>query len=186
MLIAKSEYAMTHLAKQFYDHTIQRHYLALVWGCPTPQAGTLSSTLGRHEKDRKRMQVYSDNTKGKWAVTHYNVLEDLYYVSLIKCTLETGRTHQIRVHLSHLGHALFNDERYGGHHILKGTVFSEYKQFVDKVFQTLPRQALHAQTLGFEHPVSKERLHFTSPLPEDFSSALELWKQYYHDKIENA
>ena len=177
MVVAKTEEAITGLGKQFYDHSIERTYQALVWGDVLEQSGTIEGHIGRHAKDRLQMAVQTDGT-GKHAITHYEVLESLYYVTLVKCVLETGRTHQIRVHMKHIGHTLFNDARYGGDRVLKGTVFSKYKQFVDNTFKLLPRQALHASTLGFVHPVSGERMDFSSPLPEDFAAALEKWRGY--------
>ncbi|RQP19668.1 MAG: RluA family pseudouridine synthase [Parapedobacter sp.] len=177
LVIGKSEWALTYLAKQFFDHSITRKYIALVWG-DLSEDGTVSGYIGRSMKDRKVMAVYDTPDKGKWSVTHYRVLERLNYVTLIECQLETGRTHQIRAHLQSIGHPLFNDAVYGGDRILKGTVFSKYKQFVENCFTLLPRQALHAQSLGFQHPTSKKQLEFTSPLPTDFSSCLEKWRGY--------
>lgn len=177
LVIGKNEWALTYLAKQFFDHSITRKYIALVWG-DLSEDGTVSGYIGRSMKDRKVMAVYDIPDKGKWSVTHYRVLERLNYVTLIECQLETGRTHQIRAHLQSIGHPLFNDAVYGGDRILKGTVFSKYKQFVENCFTLLPRQALHAQSLGFQHPTSKKQLEFTSPLPTDFSSCLEKWRGY--------
>jgi len=177
LVIGKNEWALTYLAKQFFDHSITRKYIALVWG-DLSEDGTVSGYIGRSMKDRKVMAVYDTPDKGKWSVTHYRVLERLNYVTLIECQLETGRTHQIRAHLQSIGHPLFNDAVYGGDRILKGTVFSKYKQFVENCFTLLPRQALHAQSLGFQHPTSKKQLEFTSPLPTDFSSCLEKWRGY--------
>lgn len=177
LVIAKSEWAMTFLAKQFFDHSITRKYVALVWG-DLKEDGTVTGYIGRNMKDRRIMDVYDDPEKGKWSVTHYRVLKRLGYVTLIECQLETGRTHQIRAHMKSIGHPLFNDESYGGHKILKGTTFSKYKQFVENCFSLLPRQALHAQHLGFVHPKSKEILQFDVPLPEDFRLALEKWENY--------
>lgn len=181
MVIAKNEHAMTHLSSQFFDHSIDREYLALVWSCPEPESGTIVGNIGRHPNDRMRMTVLEDDL-GKHAVTHYEVLEDIYYVSLVKCKLETGRTHQIRVHMKHIGHPLFNDKRYGGEQIRKGTVYTKYKQFVHNCMELMPRQALHAKSLGFEHPVTGERLYFESELPEDFASALSKWRKYLEYK----
>lgn len=177
LVIGKNEWALTYLAKQFFDHSITRKYIALAWG-DISEDGTVSGYIGRSLKDRKVMAVYDTPDKGKWSVTHYRVLERLNYVTLIECRLETGRTHQIRAHLQSIGHPLFNDAVYGGDRILKGTVFSKYKQFVENCFTLLPRQALHAQTLGFQHPTSKKQLEFTSPLPTDFSLCLEKWRLY--------
>lgn len=177
MVVAKTEEAITGLAKQFYDHSIERTYLALVWGDVGEPKGTIEGNIGRHPKDRLQMAVQIDGT-GKHAITHYEVLESLYYVTLVRCILETGRTHQIRVHMKHAGHTLFNDARYGGDKVLKGTVFTKYKQFVENTFKLLPRQALHANTLGFVHPISGDRMDFESPLPEDFAAALDKWRGY--------
>ncbi|MGJ1387552.1 RluA family pseudouridine synthase [Sphingobacterium spiritivorum] len=177
LVIAKSEWAMTYLAKQFFDHSIMRKYVAMVWG-DIAEDGTVTGYIGRNLKDRRVMTMYDDPEKGKWSVTHYRVLERLGYVTLIECQLETGRTHQIRAHMQSIGHPLFNDVAYGGDRILKGTVFNKYRQFVENCFALLPRQALHAQVLGFEHPKSKEFLTFETPLPEDFRLALEKWRGY--------
>jgi len=177
LVIGKNEWALTYLAKQFFDHTITRKYIALVWGDLSAD-GTVRGYIGRSQRDRKVMAVYDTPDNGKWSVTHYRVLERLNYVTLIECQLETGRTHQIRAHLQSIGHPLFNDSVYGGNRILKGTVFTKYKQFVENCFALLPRQALHAQSLGFQHPTSKTQMEFTSPLPADFSSCLEKWRAY--------
>lgn len=177
LLISKNEKAMTLLAKQFYDHSITRKYLALVWG-DLQEDGTVTGYIGRSAKDRKVMDVYDDEADGKWSVTHYKVLERFNYVTLISCELETGRTHQIRAHMKHIGHPLFNDAPYGGDKIRKGTLFAKYKQFVENCFQIIPRQSLHAQTLGFIHPTKKESVHFQSELPQDFTDVLEKWRTY--------
>lgn len=177
LVIAKNEWTITHLAKQFFDHTIQRRYMALVWG-DLQEDGTVSGYIGRSLKDRRVMTVYDSEDKGKWSVTHYKVCQRLGYVTLIECQLETGRTHQIRAHMQSIGHPLFNDALYGGDKILKGTVFSKYKQFVDNCFSMLPRQALHAKSLGFTHPRSKETMYFESDLPADFANCLLKWKSY--------
>lgn len=177
LVISKNERAMAWLARQFFDHSITRKYLALVWG-DLEKDGTITGYIGRSLKDRRVMSIYNDEEKGKWAVTHYKVLQRLNYVTLIECQLETGRTHQIRAHLKHIGHPLFNDAIYGGDKILKGTVFTKYKQFVENCFNLLPRQALHAQTLGFIHPTQKKYVHFEAPLPDDFRLALEKWQKY--------
>jgi len=177
LVISKNERAMAWLARQFFDHSITRKYLALVWG-DLEKDGTITGYIGRSLKDRRVMSIYNEEEKGKWAVTHYKVLERLNYVTLIECQLETGRTHQIRAHLKHIGHPLFNDAIYGGDKILKGTVFTKYKQFVENCFDLLPRQALHAQTLGFIHPTTRKYVNFEAPLPDDFRLALEKWQKY--------
>jgi 23S rRNA pseudouridine1911/1915/1917 synthase len=177
LLISKNERAITYLAKQFFDHTITRKYLALVWG-DVAEDGTVSGYIGRSAKDRKVMAMHTDPERGKWSVTHYKVLERLNYVTLIECQLETGRTHQIRAHMKHIGHPLFNDSTYGGDRIMKGTVFSKYKQFVENCFELLQRQALHAKSLGFVHPVSKEFMNFDSEVPGDIAAVLEKWRNY--------
>jgi len=177
LLISKNERAMTWLARQFFDHSITRKYLALVWG-DLEQDGTVTGYIGRSVNDRRVMSIYDDPEKGKWSVTHYKVLERMNYVTLIECQLETGRTHQIRAHMKHIGHPLFSDATYSGDKILKGTVFSKYKKFVDNCFEIMPRQALHAQTLGFIHPTQKKYIHFESPLPQDFETVLEKWQKY--------
>ncbi|MGF7217646.1 23S rRNA pseudouridine1911/1915/1917 synthase [Spirosoma lacussanchae] len=176
MVIAKTEYAMTHLARQFFEHSIERTYNALVWGLPDPAEGTITGYIGRSVKDRKVQAIYSDETKGKWAVTHYKTLESLRYISLLQCNLETGRTHQIRAHLKHIGHPLFNDATYGGDRILRGNPVGSYKAFVENAFKLLPRQALHAKSLGFVHPRTRAWLQFDSDLPDDFQAALDKWR----------
>ena len=178
LVVAKTEMAMTHLAKQFEAKTSEREYIALVWGNVKEDEGTIEGNIARHVKDRMQMAVFKDPEIGKPAVTHYKVLERLGYVTLISCKLETGRTHQIRVHLKHIGHTLFNDERYGGNLILKGTTFTKYKQFIDNCFKTLPRQALHAKTLGFEHPVTKEFIQFDTEIPNDMQECINKWRNY--------
>lgn len=181
LVVAKTEQAMTHLAQQFFDKSTQREYIALVWGNVDEDRGTVVGHIGRHPKNRLQNTVFEGEDaelKGKHAVTHYEVIERLGYVTLIRCILETGRTHQIRVHMKHIGHTLFNDERYGGDEILKGTHFTKYKQFVDNCFKILPRQALHAKTLGFVHPKTEKFMHFESPLPEDISAAIDKWRNY--------
>ena len=180
LLISKNERAITYLAKQFFDHTISRKYVALVWG-DIAEDGTVEGYIGRSTKDRKVMAVYNDPEKGKWSVTHYKVLERFNYVTLIECQLETGRTHQIRAHMKHIGHPLFNDSTYGGDRIMKGTVFSKYKQFVENCFELLPRQALHAKSLGFIHPVTKAFMSFDSEVPEDIAAVTEKWRNYVKD-----
>ncbi|MBE0675211.1 MAG: RluA family pseudouridine synthase [Bacteroidales bacterium] len=178
LVIAKSEMAHNKLAKQFFDRTTERQYLALVWGVPKPPEGTVTGNIGRNPKDRKVMYVFEDGSDGKHAVTHYRVLEDLGYISLIECRLETGRTHQIRIHMSHIGHPLFNDEEYGGNRIIRGTTFTKYQQFVRNCFTMLPRQALHAKSLGFTHPATGKRMLFDSALPDDMSGLIEKWRTY--------
>lgn len=177
LLISKNEHAMTYLARQFFDHSIKRSYLALVWG-DVAEDGTATGYIGRSAKDRRVMEIYDDEAKGKWAVTHYRVLERLNYVTLIECRLETGRTHQIRAHMKHLGHPLFNDAVYGGDKIVRGTIFSKYKQFVENCFELMPRQALHAQSLGFIHPAKRSQFEFEVALPADFASVLYKWRKY--------
>lgn len=178
LVIAKTEAAMTHLAKQFEAKTSEREYVALVWGNVADDSGTIEGNLARHLKDRMQMAVFADPEIGKPAITHYKVLERFGYVTLISCQLETGRTHQIRAHLKHIGHPLFNDERYGGHLILKGTTFTKYKQFIDNCFKILPRQALHAKTLGFVHPSTGEMKRFDTELPQDLQECIEKWRGY--------
>lgn len=178
LVVAKTELAMAHLAKQFYEHTIERTYYALVWGEPKNESGTINAHVGRSLKDRRVTAVFPEGDFGRHAVTHYKVLKYLRYVSLVQCNLETGRTHQIRAHMQYLGHPLFNDATYGGDKILKGTSFSKYRAFVDNCFKIIPRQALHAKSIGFEHPRTKEWLQFDSDLPEDFAAVLEKWEKY--------
>jgi len=178
LVIAKTEAAMTHLAKQFEAKTSEREYIALVWGNVKEDEGTIEGNIARHVKDRMQMAVFADPEVGKPAVTHYKVLERFGYVTLVSCILETGRTHQIRVHLKHIGHTLFNDERYGGNLILKGTTFTKYKQFIDNCFKALPRQALHAKTLGFVHPARGEMMRFDTELPQDMQDVIEKWRNY--------
>jgi 23S rRNA pseudouridine1911/1915/1917 synthase len=179
LVIAKTEYAMSFLAKQFSEHSIERTYYALVWGEPNPADGTIHEFIGRSAKDRKVMAVHPPESGfGKEAITHYKTLKPMRYVSLIQCNLETGRTHQIRVHMRHKGHSLFNDATYGGDKILKGTTFSKYRQFVDNCFKLIPRQALHAKSLGFIHPRTKKFIQFDSELPEDMVNVLAKWEKY--------
>lgn len=180
LVVAKTETAMAHLTNQFFHKTSKREYVALVWGNVNEDEGTIEGNIGRNPKNRLQNIVYlgDDAELGKPAVTHYKVIERLGYVTLISCQLETGRTHQIRVHLKHIGHTLFNDERYGGDKILKGTTFTKYKQFVDNCFKILPRQALHAKTLAFEHPVTKEWMEFDSEIPTDITTCIERWRNY--------
>lgn len=178
LLIAKNEDAQVVLAKQFFDHTIERKYTALVWGNFDEDNGTITGNLERSPQDRRIMHVTDDPERGKHAVTHWRVVERYGYVTLVECILETGRTHQIRAHMRHIGHPLFNDAAYGGDRILKGTTFSRYKQFVENNFRLLPRQALHAFILGFEHPATGQHMHFESPLPNDFATVLDRWRTY--------
>ncbi len=178
LVIAKTEAAMTHLAKQFEAKTSEREYIALVWGTVKEEEGTIEGNISRHLKDRMQMAVFADPEIGKPAITHYKVLERFGYVTLVSCILETGRTHQIRVHMKHIGHPLFNDARYGGDLILKGTTFTKYKQFIDNCFKVLPRQALHAKTLGFVHPTTGEMLRFDTELPQDMQECIEKWRNY--------
>ncbi|MBT1697276.1 RluA family pseudouridine synthase [Fulvivirgaceae bacterium PWU4] len=178
LVIAKTESALTHLAKQFFDHSIERTYWALVWGVPNPPEGTIDVHVGRSLKDRRVTTAFPEGDFGRHAITHYKLLQDLRYVSVVECRLETGRTHQIRAHMKHIGHTLFNDAMYGGDQVLKGTVFSKYKQFVENCFKIIPRQALHAKTLGFVHPETKKFLRFESALPEDFENVIEKWEHY--------
>ena len=182
LVIAKTPDAKTSLGMQFFNKTTKREYNALVWGIVEENEGTITGNIGRNPKDRMQMAVMSDPNQGKHAVTHYKVLERLGYVTLVKCVLETGRTHQIRVHMKRIGHVLFNDERYGGNEILKGTHFSKYKQFVNNCFEICPRQALHAKTLGFVHPKTGEEMFFTSELPKDMTELIEKWRTYISNR----
>jgi 23S rRNA pseudouridine1911/1915/1917 synthase len=182
LVIAKTEYSMAFLAKQFYNHTIERTYYALVWGVPKSDAGTITGHVGRSAKDRKVMTVYPDGSYGKHAVTHYKVLRRFKYVSLVQCNLETGRTHQIRAHMKYIGHPLFSDATYGGDKIVYGSPVGTYKAFVDNAMKLIPRQALHAKSLGFIHPVTKQELYFNSELPEDFTAVLAKWELYENEE----
>jgi 23S rRNA pseudouridine1911/1915/1917 synthase len=178
LVIAKTEAAITHLAKQFFDHSIERTYQAIVWGVPSPEAGTINVNVGRSLKDRRVTSAFPKGDFGRTAITHYRLINNYRYVSLIECKLETGRTHQIRAHMKYLGHPIFNDEMYGGNQVMKGTIFTKYKQFVENCFRIIPRQALHARSLGFVHPISGKRLHFDSELPQDFKEVIEKWEHY--------
>jgi 23S rRNA pseudouridine1911/1915/1917 synthase len=178
LVLAKTDRAMRQLAKQFYDHSVNRRYIALVWGDVEQDQGTVIAHVGRHQRFRKLFEAYPEADHGKEAITHYKVLERFNYVTLVQCVLETGRTHQIRVHMKHIGHPLFNDDFYGGDKIVKGTIFSKYKQFVDNCFVVCPRQALHAKTLGFIHPATGEEMFFESELPQDMSRVIEQWRGY--------
>jgi 23S rRNA pseudouridine1911/1915/1917 synthase len=178
LVIAKQEEVLSNLASQFFNRTTERYYYALVWGNVEDDKGTVIGNIGRSHSDRKQMTVFPEGDEGKHAVTHYEVLERLGYVTLVQCKLDTGRTHQIRAHMKHIGHTLFGDERYGGNRILKGTTFSKYRQFVENCFQILPRQALHAKTLGFTHPISQKWMSFETDLPEDMVAILDKWRTY--------
>ena len=184
LVVAKAEKAMTHLAKQFFDKTSKRSYYALVWGDVKDDTGTIEGHIGRDPKNRLLMTVFPDGDQGKEAITHYEVVERFGYTTLVRCRLETGRTHQIRAHMKHIGHTLFGDARYGGDNILKGTTFTKYKQFVDNCFKLLPRQALHAQTLGFVHPISGKSMSFEAPLPNDMLTALDKWRHYAKHRLD--
>jgi 23S rRNA pseudouridine1911/1915/1917 synthase len=178
LLMAKNSKAMTHLARQFYDHSVNRKYVALVWGDLKDQEGTIVAHVGRNLRHRKLFEAYPEGDHGKEAITHYTVLERFNYVTLVECVLETGRTHQIRVHMKYIGHPLFNDDTYGGDKIVKGTVFAKYRQFVDNCFVICPRQALHARTLGFVHPTTKKEMFFETQLPDDMKQVIEKWRSY--------
>lgn len=184
LVIAKNENAMAALAQQFFDHSIERKYYALVWGDFEEDSGTITGNLARHPKNRLEMTVFEDGSHGKEAITHYRVLERFHYVTLIECQLETGRTHQIRAHMRHIGHPIFSDDTYGGNRVVKGTTFSKYKQFIDNCFELIPRQALHAKTLGFIHPRTKEKVFFETDLPNDFKAVLEKWRKYIAHKTD--
>lgn len=184
MVVAKSDFAMTHLASQFFHHTIERRYQAIVWGDVEPASGTVKANIGRNPNDRRLFMTFPEGDDGKWAVTHWKVLERFYYCTLIECQLETGRTHQIRVHMKSIGHTLFGDPRYGGNQILKGTLYSKYKQFVESNLKLLPRQALHAKVLGFKHPRTGEFLRFEADLPNDMQMVIERWRTYLQGRKE--
>lgn len=182
LVLAKTAEAAAFLAKQFANHTVERKYVALVWGDVEQDEGTIVAHIARHWQYRKQFHAYPEGEVGKHAITHYKVIERLNYVTLVECVLETGRTHQIRVHMKHIGHTLFNDHEYGGDRILKGTIYSKYKQFVDNCFEICPRCALHAQTLGFIHPITKQKITFESPLPDDMAGVIEKWRKYVKAK----
>jgi len=183
MVLAKTEKAVRSLAKQFFDHTVKRQYMALVWGDLVEDSGTIVAHVGRHQRFRKLFDAYPEGDHGKEAITHYKVLERFGYVTLVQCVLETGRTHQIRVHMQHIGHPLFNDDTYGGDKIVKGTVFSKYRQFVDNCFATCPRHALHAKTIGFVHPATGKDMLFESELPDDMREVIAKWRNYIANRI---
>lgn len=178
LVMAKKQKVMSDLAKQFFNHTVHRRYVALVWGNFEEQEGTIVAHVGRHQRFRKLFTTYPDGDHGKDAITHYKVLENFNYVTLIECRLETGRTHQIRVHMQSIGHPLFNDDFYGGERIVKGTIYTKYKQFVENCFALCPRQALHAKELGFKHPVTGKDMFFESPMPDDMTAVIEKWRKY--------
>jgi 23S rRNA pseudouridine1911/1915/1917 synthase len=178
LVVAKTPDAKTHLGKQFFNKTTKRQYIAVCWGIPEPRIGRVEGNIGRSPKDRLQMAVFPDGSQGKHAVTHYEVLEALEHVAVIRCQLETGRTHQIRVHMRHIGHPLFNDARYGGDKILRGVQGSKYKAFIDNCFEECPRQALHARTLGFVHPTTGEEMFFSCDIPEDMTRLIERWRNY--------
>jgi 23S rRNA pseudouridine1911/1915/1917 synthase len=178
LVLAKTDIAMRNLAKQFFDHTIRRKYRALVWGDLQKEEGTIIAHVGRHQRFRKLFEAYPEGDHGKEAITHYKVIERFGYVTLVECVLETGRTHQIRVHMKYIGHPLFNDDFYGGDKIVKGTVYAKYKQFVENCFTICPRQALHAKTLGFVHPTTGKDMYFDTPLPQDIEQVIEKWRKY--------
>lgn len=184
LVIAKTEQAMQSLSKQFKDRSTDRLYDALVWGNLEEENGTIEGNIGRHLRDRMQMAVFEDESQGKPAITHFKTIEKFLYVTLVECKLETGRTHQIRAHFKHIGHPLFNDERYGGNEVLKGTTFTKYKQFVENCFKICPRQALHAKTLGFDHPKTGERLFFEAPIPSDMQELIQKWRKYSQNSSE--
>ena len=182
LVVAKTDLALNRLAKQFYDRSTQRTYVALVWGNFDSDTGTITGNIGRNLKERMKMKVFNDSEHGKSAITHFKVLENLGYVSLLECRLETGRTHQIRVHMEFLGHPIFNDDRYGGDKILKGTTFSKYRQFVQNCFKLMPRPALHAKSLGFSHPISNNPMFFDSELGQDMRIVVDKWRNYISNR----
>ena len=184
LVVAKNEKALYSLAQQFFKHTIHREYLALVWGSPDPPQATVTINIGRHPHNRTLVTTFPEGDLGRHSITHYRVLEDLYYVSLVSCKLETGRTHQIRVHMQYLGHPIFSDSRYGGDQIVKGTVFSKYRQFVQNALQVCARQALHAKSIGFVHPATGEDMYFDSELPDDMSQVIDKWRSYVQTRKE--
>ena len=178
LVVAKNDASQLYLAKQFFEHTIKRTYWALVWGNVSEDSGTIEGNIARDPNDRMRFKVFEDGSQGKTAITHYRVLERFGYTTLVECNLETGRTHQIRVHMNYIGHPLFNDDRYGGDRVLKGPLYAKYKQFIDNCFAIMPRQALHAKTLGFTHPSTHKEIFFDSEIPADFTALLDKWRSY--------
>lgn len=184
MVVAKNDFAMASLAKQFFHHTIERRYTALVWGDLPEDSGVIRSNIGRNPNDRKLFMVFPEGEDGKFSITHWKVIERFYYVTLVECRLETGRTHQIRVHMKSIGHTLFGDPRYGGNQILKGTLYSKYKVFAEKCLQMCPRQALHARVLGFTHPRTGEHIRFESALPTDMQATIDAWRAYVQARKE--
>lgn len=184
IVLAKNSTAAAHLAKQFFNHTVQRKYTALVWGNLENNEGTIQVNIARHKQYRKMFDAYPDSETGKHAITHYKVVERMNYVTLVECVLETGRTHQIRVHMKYIGHTLFNDWEYGGDKILKGTIYTKYKQFVNNCFEICPRCALHAQTLGFIHPRTEQEIFFEAPLPDDMKNVIEKWRKYVGNNLD--
>ncbi|MDY0253369.1 MAG: RluA family pseudouridine synthase [Tenuifilaceae bacterium] len=178
LVIAKTELAMNHLARQFFERTTKRRYVALVWGDMEEDEGTVDAHIGRSPRDRMKMHVFPEGNDGKHAITHWKVIERLGYVTLVECRLETGRTHQIRVHMEYIRHPIFNDDRYGGDSIVKGTTFTKYKQFIQNCFSICPRHALHAKSLGFIHPTTGQEMFFESDIPDDMVQVIERWKTY--------
>jgi 23S rRNA pseudouridine1911/1915/1917 synthase len=185
IVLAKTGEAAAHLAKQFFNHTVSRKYVALVWGDVKEDSGTITGHIARHKQNRKMFDVFPEGEIGKHAITHYNVIERFNYVTMVECILETGRTHQIRVHMKHIGHTLFNDFEYGGDRILKGTIYTKYKQFVDNCFEACPRCALHAKTLGFIHPTTGKEIFLESALPTDMENAIAKWRGYISNRKED-
>ena len=181
LVVAKNDEAQLDLAKQFFVHSIERKYVAVVWGNITEDEGTIEGNIGRDPADRLRFKVFPDGSQGKTAITHYRVLERFGFVTVVECVLETGRTHQIRVHMNYIGHPLFNDDRYDGNQIRKGTIYAKYTRFIRNCFEILPRQALHAKTLGFIHPRTGKPIRFDSPLPEDMTLLIDKWRRYSSD-----
>jgi 23S rRNA pseudouridine1911/1915/1917 synthase len=178
LVVSKNELSHAHLSRQFFDHSIEREYIALIWGEPDPPSGTISSFIGRDPKNRQRQHIFEDGLNGKHSVTHYELIESFYYTSLVRCNLETGRTHQIRIHMKSIGHPLFNDEKYDGSRIVKGTIYTKYKQFIFNCYKIMPSFALHARSLGFVHPETGKRMYFEVDMPQDFKDLIEKWRHY--------